>query len=74
MQKYTLVYSDGRMYGSHYSAVTRSKRIETDDIGKTINSYDGAVWFAFEGWPRQAEETEEEFNASLTTAMVTTDD
>lgn len=52
MKKYTVVYTDGQMYGSHYAATTRYKRIETDDISKVWNDSDGAIWFIFEGHPK----------------------
>lgn len=60
MKKYTLIYSDGRMYGSHYSAVTKFARVETDDLQKVVNDYDGAVWFVFEGHPELAGQFKDE--------------
>lgn len=55
MKAYTVIYTDGRMYGSHYSAITKFARIETDDLVNTIKEYDGAVWFVFEGHPALAD-------------------
>ena len=54
MKKYTIVYADTKMIGSHMNSITKFDRVETDDLAKLLEEeYDGAIWFVFEGWPKQ---------------------
>ena len=53
MKKYTIIFSESWMTGSHRNSVTRFDRVETDDLRRLLKKeYVGNAWFVFEGWPR----------------------
>lgn len=52
MKKYTIVFEDGVMSGSHFHNTTKMHRVETDNIKELMKSnYDGCIYFVLEGHP-----------------------
>lgn len=53
MKKYTIVWRESYIVGSHQQVLFRADRVETDDIALVVKQMDGAAVYCFEGWPRQ---------------------
>lgn len=49
--KYTIIYTEGQLFGSHYQTFVKMKRVETSNISDTLKDYPGTV-MVFEGWPK----------------------
>lgn len=57
-KRYTIVYQESWMVGSHRQTITRSERVETSDIAETIKKIDIIPCMIFEGWPKLEGEDE----------------
>ena len=53
MRKYTIIYVDSYLVGSHMSHMVMKEVVETDDIKKVCHEeFGGMVHFVFEGEPK----------------------
>lgn len=61
MEKFTVIYTDSWMSGSHMQTIVQIKRIQCEksesvvDALKRLDLYDQTVYL-FEGWPKLQEE------------------
>ena len=50
-KKYTIIYSESKLLGSHWNSITKIKYATTDNIKKylSLNGFDTNHWFIFDG-------------------------
>lgn len=56
MKKYTVIYRENFQIGSHWNTTVHHKRIETDNLLKTLTELNVEAEYVFEGWPALEDE------------------